>query len=560
MRLQRSVVFILLLALTAVGAMPQSTAAQEELIVLDIRIVGNEHVDTETIREAITRTRAGAPLNIDDTNDDLVDIYFLGYFYDVVPHLEDVPGAQNGVRLVIEVFEYPVVQSLSISSEGVPADVIRDWMTVEEGSVLNVARFEQDMAVVQERAVDEYDVFLRPVWVDLDEATGEVSVEFRAARVGDIIIEGHEKTKEHVIAREISFEVGDIVNREQVRRSIQRINMLGYFDDVSAEFFETEDPDTLGVRFSVLERKTGMASFGAGYSSLDGFIGYVEVADDNFLGRGQRANLRWEFGKTRSTYDLGFHEPYFLGTSTSIGFNLYNRAVERTLQGVAQKEHRVGGDVTVGRPLGEYTRGFVRYKLESWDMSKDGVPESSGSTRSVTVSTRTDTTNHPFSPTEGFRNRFAVEQAGGFLGGNTQFTKYEAEYSTYIKIGSRDRQALAMRAMYGHGRGVAAGLPAHERFRVGGDALRGYDFGEFEGDRMLVFNTEFRFPIADAVEGVLFADFGNAFNLGESISLSDLKTGYGIGVRLDTPLGIMRIDYGIGEDGGRTYFSLGPAF
>src|SRR5690606_31405112 len=167
----------------------------------------------------------------------------------------------------------------------------------------------------------------------------------------------------------------------------------------------------------------------------------------------------------------------------------------------------------------------------------------------------------PFYPTEGFRNRLSVERAGGWLGGTTEFTKFEADVSTYIKIGQRDRQALALRAMLGTGSGAGGGLPRPERFRLGGsETLRGYNFGEFEGDRMLVLNAEFRFPIVDAVEGVVFADFGRTFSAGEGISFSDLKAGYGVGIRLDTPLGIVRIDYGIGESGGRTYFSFRPMF
>lgn len=556
----RALLFLALIAaVAAAGAAPHTASAQEPLIVLDVRIVGNEHVPTETIRGAMTETRIGEPLDFDATNADLISIYNLGYFYDVVPHLEEVPGARTGVRLVIEVFEYPVIRRLDIASEGVPADAVRDWMTTREGRILNVRDFENDLMTVQELAVQEYDVFVRPVFVDLNEEAGVLTLQFRAARVGEIVIEGHEKTRDYVLEREITFKEGDILNREQVRRSVQRLTMLGYFQSVNAEFFETDDPDALGVRFVVEERKTGLASFGAGYSTQDGFIGYIEVADENFLGRGQRANLRWEFGKTRNTYDLGFYEPYFLGTTTSIGFNLYNAT--RTYSDTDYSVHRVGGDVTLGRPLGEFTRGFLRFKMENWDDSLAGTSVDKGSTRSLTLSTRTDTTNHPFYPTEGFRNRLSVERAGGWLGGTTEFTKFEADVSTYIKIGQRDRQALALRAMLGTGSGAGGGLPRPERFRLGGsETLRGYNFGEFEGDRMLVLNAEFRFPIVDAVEGVVFADFGRTFSAGEGISFSDLKAGYGVGIRLDTPLGILRIDYGIGESGGRTYFSFGPMF
>lgn len=559
---RRGLMFVLLVALAAAGAAP-AAAAQEQLILLDVHIVGNEHVPVETIRETMTQTRLGEPLDLDAINSDLMNVYELGYFYDVVPYLEEVPGARSGVRLVVEVYEFPVVQTLSIASEGVPADVVRSWMTTREGRILNAREFEQDMLTVQERAVEEYDVYLRPAFVDLNDETGEVTVEFKAARVGEIVIEGHEKTKEHVIAREITFEVGDILNRAQVRRTLQRLNLLGYFQTVDAEFYEIDDPDALGVRIRVEERKTGLASFGAGYSTESGFIGYVEAADDNFLGNGQRVNLRWEFGKARSMYDLGFYEPYFLGTPTPLGFNLYNRTQERVIQAesgkVAVRNHEAGGHVSVGRPLGEFTRGFLRYKLENWDETVEGTPTRQGSTRSVALSVRTDTTNHLFSPTEGFRSHLSVERAGGFLGGTVEFTKYEAQYSTYLKVGRREGQAVALRAMYGQVNGE--NLPLREKFVIGGaDTMRGYDYGALTGDRMLVFNTEFRFPIVNSVQGVIFADFGNAFEAGEPVRLSDLKTGYGVGVRLDTPIGILRIDYAFREDGGRTYFSFGPTF
>src|SRR5690606_3306721 len=127
-----------------VGSAVPKVAAQEQLIVLDIRIIGNEEVPVETIREAMTGTRIGEPLDLDATNADLVNVYSLGYFYDVVPHLEELPGTRNGVRLIIQVFEFPVVQTLSITSEGVPADVIRGWMTTQEGRILNVREFEND--------------------------------------------------------------------------------------------------------------------------------------------------------------------------------------------------------------------------------------------------------------------------------------------------------------------------------------------------------------------------------------------------------------------------------
>src|SRR5690606_13315880 len=184
-------------------------------------------------------------------------------------------------------------------------------------------------------------------------------------------------------------------------------------------------------------------------------------------------------------------------------------------------------------------------------------------TRSITLSTRTDTTDSLFMPTRGLRTGLSAEFAGGWLGGTSSFTKYQGDISHYIKVGSND-QTLAVRAMYGHGHN----LPEHELFSVGGsETVRGYDYDAFRGDRMAVFNVEYRFPIAVSLggqasnlQGVVFVDAGQAFRPGEPLSLNSLKMGYGIGVRLDTFLGVSRLDYGIGEEGGKIYFSTGATF
>ncbi len=93
------------------------------------------------------------------------------------------------------------------------------------------------------------------------------------------------------------------------------------------------------------------------------------------------------------------------------------------------------------------------------------------------------------------------------------------------------------------------------------NTVRGYDLGEFSGDKSLVFNVEYRFPLAENFQAVLFADWGQAWEIEQSINLEDLKFGRGVGIRFDTPLGPIRLDYGISEEGeGKTYFSIGHTF
>ncbi|MFA7204270.1 MAG: BamA/TamA family outer membrane protein, partial [Candidatus Caldatribacteriota bacterium] len=118
---------------------------------------------------------------------------------------------------------------------------------------------------------------------------------------------------------------------------------------------------------------------------------------------------------------------------------------------------------------------------------------------------------------------------------------------------------LALRAVGGIG---DRELPSFAKYEIGGlGTVRGYDYKEFSGDISLVFNAEFRFPLSDNVQGVVFADLGNAWNYGESIAITDLKFGKGFGIRFDTFIGPISIDYGIGEDQeGQAYFSIGHSF
>ena len=105
-------------------------------------------------------------------------------------------------------------------------------------------------------------------------------------------------------------------------------------------------------------------------------------------------------------------------------------------------------------------------------------------------------------------------------------------------------------------------LPDSEKFVIGGsDSLRGYDYGEFEGDRMLFMNAEYRFDVLEVLQGVIFCDVGQAWDKGESLNFSDFNVGYGVGVRVNVPvLGVVRLDYGFSKDGGQPYFSFGQTF
>ncbi len=545
-----------LLVLICLILMMAQPAAAATIEIKDIVIEGSAHVAEEVIRGAITQTQVGGTFSEEAVKADLQGIADLGFFQDVGARLNEVPG---GVQVVFRVAENPVIRDVVVEGSTIlSSGEVARYLGVEPGQVLNVLSLTEGLKGMADQIFNEHGVALRPADLEIME-DGAIKLKVVETRIAAIEIAGNEKTKDEVIRRELRIKPGDILEMSKVYESLRRVLMLGYFDEVKPRFSDGPDPDQTVLTVQVTERKTGSAHFGAGYSSVDGFIGYIEVADKNFLGKGQEVNIRWEFGQNKNTYDLGFYEPHLDAKGTSFGFNLYNRAYKRiTLDEWDYTDRRTGGSLTLGRPMGDYTRGLVKFKLENTKLEyQSGSPydDDESSLRSVTLSALTNTTDHPFYPSKGFKSRLSAEIAGKVLGGDEEFIKYEGDFAKYL--GLSEKHTLALRVSTGTSTGE---LPKHEYFWVGGaDTVRGYKYGESRGDKMLVINGEYRFRLVDAVQGVLFMDFGNAWE-DEAMDLGDLMRGYGAGIRLDTPLGIIRIDYGIGEDGGQTYFSFGQSF
>ena len=130
------------------------------------------------------------------------------------------------------------------------------------------------------------------------------------------------------------------------------------------------------------------------------------------------------------------------------------------------------------------------------------------------------------------------------------------DHSKYVRAGHA--QVWAMRAAYGLGYGD---LTEFNQFRLGGQgSLRGYRDDQFRGDRMLLASLEYRFPLAKKFQGIIFTDWGSAWDGGMLPKGGDIYGSIGLGVGVNTPFGPLRLDYGRGRQGGRFHFSIGSTF
>ena len=545
-----------------------------------IVVQGNEDISKDLIISQIA-SNLGDVFSKENIEKDMKAVYDLGYFEDVRIKLESF---RDGYKVVFVVVENLPIKEISIEGNTVVSEEeMREAMVLQEGQIFCQKILKNDLDRISQLYKDRGYLLINIKDINFDEE-GKLWIKISEGRLGKIVIEGNDKTKEKVIVREINIKPGDLFNFEKVKKSLQKIYNLGYFEDVSMKLEPGAEEGSVVLIVKVIEKNTGKFGIGAGYNSEEGLMGFTSYEENNLFGGGQKLEAKIELGG-RTTYKIAFLEPWLADTPTSFGFEVYDTVQKEEEKEEGEiiseyEEERLGGKLIFGRKISDAVNLGMEFKTEKVTynlISGSSLPDNSneGQTNSLTPIFTYDTRDNVFNPTYGLYGNFSLEKAGGFLGGDYDFTKYNLTLSTYfstkitegvINIGSIKNIAdkisqgvLAFRVKGGFANSV---LPSFAKYKVGGmNTVRGYDSGEFSGDKSLVFNAEYRLPLAKNFQAVLFTDWGQAWNYEESINLADLKFGKGMGIRFDTPIGPIRLDYGIDEEGeGQTYFSIGHTF
>ncbi len=393
---------------------------------------------------------------------------------------------------------------------------------------------------------------------------------------------GNNTTRDKVIRRELEFKEGDVLTGRAIRRSYQDLNNLGFFETVDIKTNPTDSENNMDVDVMVKEKLTGSLSVGAGWSSVYQLMGNVSITQGNLFGRGQRLRLSGSLGQTRQRYNLGFTEPWLFDMPLTAGADIYYRTRSR----VRYRDYRIdyrGGKLNFGYPLFERVKGYASYMYEDrkiYDI-KSNAPESiknrkgTSATSEISFSLLRDSRNNRWRPSRGARNKLSVEYAGGMVGGDNYYIRYLAESSWHFPIWWKF--VLSFHGLIGYQTGYNGhNIPVEELFAVGGaQTVRGYDRdaigprkGSYVigGNKKLVFNAEFHFPIIEPVTGLFFFDTGGAFAESENYELDEMRMGVGAGIRFFTPMGPIRLDWGYKldrkeeEDSAKWHFAIGTYF
>lgn len=527
-----------------------------------------------------------------------------GYLSEINPVITVVP---EGVKVAYKVTVNPVVKSVQFEGNTVYSnEMLVNYLNVQPNTVLNTVQVGERIQGINAAYNRDGYILARVNDMAVDQ-DGVLHISITEGIVEDIVPHGNKKTKDYVILREFNQKKGQPFNKFLVRRSVEKVYNLGYFDDVNVRLLEGSTPDKVVIEIDVLEHKTGTITLGAGYSDSDGFVGIVEVGEDNLRGTGDKIKVHWEFGGTAGykNYSVSYLRPWIDSKGTSLGLTIFDREdtyTDYNSDGDEISQYvktQKGINVSLGRQTGEYTRDYVTletrkdgwkfdedensgynyaagpgtgtaeekaaYPGYSWDngdydfAGKNYIENNFGHTNSVSWQKVYDSRDNIYDPKRGKRVSATVQWAGHGLGGDFDYYKFTGEYRNYKAIGNN--QVIAFRARLGWAQGD---VPYSALYTLGGaDTLRGFEDDQFRGKKMYNATLEYRVPIFNKVTGVLFTDMGDAWDA-PNVTWYDgdksFNISVGAGVRISTPIGPIRLDYGVSKDDNKFHFSFGGQF
>ncbi len=485
-----------------------------------------------------------------------------------------------------------------------PAADLQKKLKSEPGAIFNRSILRGDIGTLTDVYGDKGYAFatINPLThLDNDKKTLDLTFDIEK---GDLVsierinIAGNPKTRDKVIRREMRVTEGGLYSATGMKRSKQNLMNLGFFEEANIATAKGSAADKLNVNVDVKEKPTGTFSIGGGYSSLDGIIGQGSVQQANFLGLGLKANLSASIGGKSQTYALGLTDPYFMDTKWTLGGDLYRSERDYT----DYSRRLIGGDIKGGYPINDFIGTFVMYKYEIKDLynpdaayqslhdtiGNDTYPLGTTTTSSIFASITHNNTDYRLDPSTGFINSFSAEYAG--LGGDNKFARFITDHSYFHPL--YKKLIASTKLTLGYIGEVGQPVPIDEKFYLGGIySLRGYsartvsptdtllvkdNYGSqtnqqlyLGGSKEVFGNVELTFPLLPeaGLKGVTFFDYGNSFNDNSAI-FNTMLMSYGAGIRWASPIGPLRLEYGIpinprrniDNTSGRLEFSIGSMF
>ena len=589
-------------------------------VVKRIDFVGNDSMLAKDLRKAMkTKTKnllsflnkSGrlVPSQLQEDKDAIRLAYQNEGFADAqVTNVEVVPLTGNSVELIFTVREGIQYSVNRLRLDGVnvtSADELMGRLKMVDGSLYTPDGLGADLKALQEFYGSQGYIDSLIVPEISPAGQGLVNVTYRIdegaqSYLNLVNVQGNTRTKDKVIRRELAVKPGDVYDTVLVDASRQRLENLNYFSQVQTVPTDTMIPGRKDLNVIVEEKRTGSFNFGAGFSTIDSLVGFAELQQTNFdifgwpnfVGGGQRLRIRGQYGIERADAEISFTEPYFLGYRLSFGAEAFYR--NASVLSPYYDQSNYGGALQLRYPVNDFIAVNAEFKTEGisiYDVSTS-IPQIAGGTfngatlpnqegsyfrNALSGGINFDNRDNLFLTRKGTYvalNMFLasitgqqdVDDYGISLEGSQHFSL------PWDLIFLAKGQLATVDTVDGSG-----DVPIFDRLFLGGaNNLRGFQFrevgpnngGVYYGGNSLGYGTlEMTFPVITRVRGAFFVDAGYVNQNSWDFNGSDYNADYGFGVRLDLPIGPIRIDYGIpfvsdqyNGGGGQIQFNIGYQF
>ncbi len=558
------------------------------ITVTDVQVKGVSEELQQVVLDTVA-TKIGGDTSESKLQNDLAKIANTGLFANA---RVDTNASPNGINVVYQV-EPTIVRSLQLSGAQVlTPEIVREILKPQLGQPVSVNGLKQGLAGINQWYKDNGYV-LAQVLALQPNTNGVLNLTVAEGRVNDInvrfldetgeVTEG--RTKKSLVESELTLQPGEIFHIEQVQQDVGKLYQLGLFQKVDVAL--NGDANNLEVIYEITELQSRRINVGGGYSNRTGVYGTVNYNDINVGGIGNKLGLDLQLGSRTFQFDTSYGSPYRADNPDKLGYQVNafrRRSVSNTVDeditlanGDEAREGRFGGGVSFNRNVEDWNASVgINYARTSIRDGEGNVTpfDSQGNSLSfsntgiddlltVSANIRQDRRDNPRNPTSGSYISLGTEQSVPVGLGNILMNRLQANYSHYTPISLLGKETPEVLAFNVKGGTVVGDLPPYEAFNLGGlNSVRGYGFGEVASSRSYVLaSAEYRFPLLSAfnlpIGGVLFADFASDLGSSDTVpgepgvarNKPGSGFGYGTGVRINSPLGILRADLGFNDQG-----------
>ena len=421
----------------------------------------------------------------------------------------------------------------------------------------------------------------------------------------EVVVEGNQKTSDNLVRTQIALKPGDIVSYDKLSQARSNLYNTGAYSFVEIATVPLQDraeikSNQTAVRLvaRVRERQPWQLKYGGFYDTERGPGGIIDLSNRNMLGSARVIGLQTRYDSELHEVRTYFSQPTLRRLPLKALFTAFQRREFDRGENLESETDDGITDRTGFSPSLEYrlhknniiTFGYRFENVHTFAKIPDPLTgilfDNTKRLAPLTSSFTRDTRNDPLDASHGRFTSHAFEWGLAKLGSGLRYWRYFGQYFAYVPLSeptlvpwahnTRSRWVVALGARLGMGKGLGGQELITERFSAGGGTtVRGFDqntlgpvnqLGEHEGDAMLVVNSELRFPLYKFFDGVAFVDTGNVYDRLSDFKPFDLRSSYGIGLRIRTPYLVLRLDYGLkfsprpGERRGKFFGSIGQAF